>query len=79
MMSDAFKTFETSTSAIEAKIKQFAATADVMIQQQHFDSRRIRHEIDDVKRKWAAFLAAIGDYRSCLNKSEKFFEFMDNR
>ena len=77
MMSQAFASFEQTIGVIESKIKQFAATADAMIRHQHYDSRRIRHEIDEVERKWAAFLAAIGDYRSSLDKSEKLFEMMD--
>ena len=76
-MSDAFASFELTISAIETKIKKFSTTADAMIRDQHYDSRRIRHEIDEVERKWAAFLAAIGDYRSSLDKSKKFFEMMD--
>ena len=42
------------------------------------DSRRLRRETDDVKRKWEEFHRAIAEYRGALDDSAKFFEEMDN-
>ena len=77
MTSQAFKNFENSVELIEKKIKNFVSTADAMIRDQHYDSRRIRHEVTEVEKKWAAFYASIGGYRSALDESTRFFELMD--
>ena len=49
----------------------------MMIREQHYDSRRIRHEVDQVQKKWSAFFMSIGNYRQSLDASTKFFEFTE--
>ena len=56
----------------------FVSTAETMIRVNHYDSRRIRHEVDTAQKKWQAFYQLIGEYREALNQSTKFFEVMDN-
>ena len=73
----AFTQFENSLQGIENKVKKFSSTADKMIKDQHFDSRRIRYEVSDVERKWTDFCNSIKLYRSALDDSTKFFEVMD--
>ena len=77
MTSQAFKNFENTVQVIEKKINKFVSTADAMIRDQHYDSRRIRHEVDEVQRKWNAFYQTIAHYRDGLDNSTKFFELMD--
>ncbi len=49
-----------------------------MIREQHYDSRRIRHEVDQVQKKWSAFFMSIGNYRQSLDASTKFFELTES-
>ena len=77
MTSQAFKQFESTIGLIEGKVNNFVSTADLMIKDRHYDSRRIRSEVDQIERKWAAFFAMIGDYRNSLNKSAEYFNVME--
>ncbi len=77
MTSQAFMKFEVSTQVIEAKVAQFMSTSEKMIRQQHYDSRRIRHEVEGVQTKWDLFLGRVKEYRDALDASRKFFEMMD--
>ena len=77
MTSQAFKQFENSVQPIEKKIQTFVNTAEMMIREQHYDSRRIRHEVEQVQRKWTDFYTSIGEYRSSLDDSKGYFEHMD--
>lgn len=77
MTSDAFRQFEASVQIIEKKINGFVGTAERMIREQCYDSRRIRHEVDQVQKKWVAFYTSIGEYRDSLDSSKKFFEIAD--
>ena len=52
-------------------------TADRMIKDRHYDSRRVRHEVDDTEHKWITFYNTIKSYRMALDDSAKFFELMD--
>jgi len=56
----------------------FSDTAERMMRDPRCDSRRLRREVDDVKRKWEEFHRAIAEYRNALDDSAKFFEQMDN-
>ena len=62
---------------IEKKVQKFVSTADLMIREQHYDSRRIRHEVDQVQKKWHDFYLCIGNYRKSLDKSTGFFKIME--
>lgn len=73
----AFTQFENSLQGIENKVRGFSSTADKMIREEHFDSRRIKHEIQEVERKWDDFCNSIKLYRTALDDSTKFFEIMD--
>jgi len=60
------------------QVAGFSDTADRMMHDGRCDSRRLRREVDDVKRKWDEFHRAIAEYRAALDDSAKFFEQMDN-
>lgn len=76
MMSDAFRNFEQTVQLVGKKIDSFVSTADTMIRDQHYDSRRIKHEVDQIERKWAAFQTSIADYRHGLDDAMAFFQLM---
>ena len=77
MTSDAFKQFEASAKVIEDKVNTFVATAGHMIRQEHYDSRRIRVEVDQVQKKWHEFVGRVSEYRTHLDESTKFFELLE--
>jgi len=77
MTSQAFQAFEKAADEIEGKVKNFMSTADRMIKDRHYDSRRVRHEVDDTEKKWIQFYNTIKSYRMALDDSAKFFELMD--
>ena len=59
-------------------MKNFSDTADAMIASGQYDSRRIKREVDEVKRKWNDFQNSISEYQRALDESQRFFELMDN-
>ncbi len=77
MMSDAFRNFELTVQLVGKKIDSFVSTADALIREQHYDSRRIRHEVDQIQRKWSSFHTSIADYRHGLDEAAAFFQLMD--
>jgi len=52
-------------------------TADHMIRDRHYDSRRVRHEVDDTEKRWINFYNTIKSYRAALDDSAKFFRLME--
>jgi len=78
LTAQAFKQFEKSADLIDGKVSGFSDTAERMMRDGRCDSRRLRREVDDVKRKWQDFHRAIAEYRNALDDSAKFFEEMDN-
>jgi len=78
LTAQAFKQFEKSADLIDGKVSGFSDTAERMMRDGRCDSRRLRREVDDVKRKWEDFHRAIAEYRNALDDSAKFFEQMDN-
>ena len=78
LTAQAFKQFERSVDLVDGKVRGFADTSERMMRDGRCDSRRLRRETDDVKRKWDEFHRAIGDYRAALDDSAKFFQQMDN-
>jgi len=77
LTAQAFKQFEKSADLIDGKVSGFSDTAERMMRDGRCDSRRLRREVDDVKRKWEEFHRAIAEYRNALDDSAKFFEQMD--
>jgi len=77
MTTQAFKQFEKNVQLVGARVKNFCGTADDMIKSGVHDSRRIRHEVDELKRKWDEFQKSIGDYNKSLDESRRFFELME--
>jgi len=77
LTAQAFRQFEKSVDLIDGKVNNFSNTADTMIREGRGDTRRLRREVDDVKRKWAEFHNSIGEYRQALDDSTKFFDQMD--
>jgi len=51
LTAQAFRQFEKNVDLIEGKVRNFSNTADTMIRSGRYDSRRLRHEVDEVKRK----------------------------
>jgi len=78
LTAQAFKQFEKSADLIDGKVNGFSETAERMIRDGRCDSRRLRREVDDVRRKWDDFHRAIAEYRNALDDSAKFFDEMDN-
>lgn len=76
-MSDAFRNFELTVQLVGKKIDSFVSTADALIREQHYDSRRIRHEVDQIQRKWSSFHTSIADYRRGLDDAAAFFKLLD--
>jgi len=77
MTSEAFKNFEATVELIEGKIKNFVSTAEMMVRDRTHDSQRIRHEVDEVEKKWSRFYTSIHEYRAALDASTKFFVMTD--
>jgi Spectrin repeat len=78
MTLQAFRQFEKSVEPVEGKVRNFSNTADTLMRTRRGDDRRLRHDVDELKRKWNEFCKSIGDYRLALDESTKFFELMDN-
>lgn len=78
MTLQAFRQFERSVEPVESKVRNFSNTADTLMRTRRGDDRRLRTDVDELKRKWNEFCNSIGDYRVALDESTKFFENMDN-
>lgn len=77
MTLQAFRQFEKSVEPVEGKVRNFSNTADTLMRTRRGDDRRVRHDVDELKRKWNEFCKSIGDYRLALDESTRFFEQMD--
>lgn len=62
---------------IEKKISNFIGTAEVMVQDRHYDSVHIRREIDVLKNKWSTFHTSVRDYRRLLDTSIQYFTLIE--
>ena len=62
---------------IEKKIKDFISTAELMVQDEHYDSANIRREIEVLKNKWSTFHTSVRDYRSQLDNSILYFTLIE--
>ncbi|BFZ21917.1 hypothetical protein BsWGS_24956 [Bradybaena similaris] len=77
MTSQAFKEFEKTVEVIEDKIHNFIGTAELMVQDEHYDSDNIRSEADVLRNKWSTFHAGVKDYRNQLDTSILYFTYID--
>ncbi|XP_076451161.1 coiled-coil domain-containing protein 141-like [Babylonia areolata] len=77
MTAQAFNQFEKTVELIEKKIKDFISTAELMVQDEHYDSANIRREIDVLKNKWSTFHTSVRDYRSQLDNSILYFTLIE--
>eukprot|EP00106_Octopus_bimaculoides_P016754 XP_014784196.1 PREDICTED: titin-like isoform X3 [Octopus bimaculoides] len=77
MTSQAFKQFEMTVELIEKKINSFISTAELMVQDKHYDSVHIHQEIDVLKKKWSTFHTSVTDYRSLLDISVMYFQMIE--
>ncbi|CAG5126015.1 unnamed protein product [Candidula unifasciata] len=77
MTSQAFKEFEKTVEVIEEKIHNFIGTAELMVQDEHYDSDNIRSEAETLRNKWSTFHAGVKDYRSQLDASILYFTSID--
>ncbi|XP_060064415.1 titin-like, partial [Ylistrum balloti] len=77
MTSQAFKQFEMTVQLIEKKIDMFTSTAQVMVQDQHYDAIHIGREIDLLKTKWSTFHTSVGNYRMLLDVSITYFTLIE--
>lgn len=62
---------------IETKIHNFISTAELMVQDKHYDSDNIRREADVLRNKWSTFHAGVHQYRSQLDASIQYFTLID--
>jgi len=74
MISKAFHAFLSLADAVEGRMREFMGTADRMVRDKHYDSRRIRHEVDETDRRWKTFYNSIKNYESALSDSINFFK-----
>lgn len=77
MTSQAFKQFEMTVELIEKKINNFMSTAELMVQDKHYDSVHIRREIDMLKTKWSTFHTSVHDYRDQVDTSIIYFQLLE--
>ncbi|XP_025104045.1 coiled-coil domain-containing protein 141-like isoform X3 [Pomacea canaliculata] len=77
MTAQAFNQFEKTVELIERKIKDFISTAELMVQDKHYDSENIHREIDVLKKKWSTFHTSVRDYRTQLNTSVLYFTLIE--
>lgn len=76
MIVQAFIQLEKLADLIGERFKDFVGTADKMIKDRHYDSRRIRHEMDETEKRWNTVYNTIKSYRIALEASTKFFNVM---
>lgn len=76
MIIQAFVQLEKLADLIGERFKDFVGTADKMIKDRHYDSRRIRHEVDETEKRWNTVYNTIKSYRIALEASTKFFDVM---
>lgn len=62
---------------IEDKIHSFISTAELMVQDEHYDSDNIRREADVLRNKWSSFHAGVKDYRNQLDSSIRYFTLIE--
>lgn len=62
---------------IEKKINSFISTAELMVQDKHYDSVHIHEEIDVLKKKWSTFHTSVTDYRTLLDISVMYFQMIE--
>ena len=62
---------------IEKKINNFTSTAELMVQDKHYDSVHIRREIDMLNTKWTTFHTSVRDYRDMLDVSIVYFALVE--
>ena len=62
---------------IEKKINNFSDTADLMVEDNHYDSVHIKREIDLLNTKWTTFHTSVRDYRMLLDISIKYFILLE--
>ncbi|RUS90398.1 hypothetical protein EGW08_001893, partial [Elysia chlorotica] len=77
MVSQTFKEFEKTVELIEDKIHKFISTAELMVQDKHYDSDNIRRECDVLRNKWSSFHTGVKDYRHDLDTSVLYFTLME--
>lgn len=58
---------------IEKKINKFTSTAELMVQDRHYDSVHIGREIDMLNTKWTTFHTSVRDYRKMLDTSIDYY------
>ena len=66
-----------SVQLIEKKINNFTDTAELMVQDKHYDSVHIRREIDMLNTKWTTFHTSVHDYREMLDVSIIYFALVE--
>lgn len=77
MIVKSFQAFLGLADAVEGRMREFMGTADRMVRDKHYDSRRIRHEVDETDRRWKTFYNSIKNYEGSLADSMKFFKSWD--
>jgi hypothetical protein len=78
MIASTFQAFLNLADAVEGRMREFMGTADRMIRDKHYDSRRIRHEVDETDRRWKTFYNSIKNYENALADSIKFYKSWDD-
>ncbi|VDI56857.1 titin [Mytilus galloprovincialis] len=77
LTSQAFKQFEMTVELIEKKINKFTSTAELMVQDHHYDSAHIGREIDMLNTKWTTFHMSVRDYRKMIDTSIDYYQLTE--
>ncbi|ESO07120.1 hypothetical protein HELRODRAFT_191066 [Helobdella robusta] len=73
----AFVQLKSLADVVGGRVTDFMATADKMIKDGHYDSRRIRHEVDETNRKWKHFYDSLSKFKLALDENITFYELHD--
>ena len=66
--------FQDLADAVGVRVGEFMKTADRMICDGHYDSRKIRHEVDETNSRWKHFYDTLTKYKLALIDSLKFYD-----
>lgn len=58
-------------------MQNFTSTAELMVQDEHYDSVHIKREIDLLNTKWTTFHTSVRDYRDLLDTSIEYFKLVE--
>ena len=58
-------------------MQNFTSTAELMVEDEHYDAVHIKREIDLLNNKWTTFHTSVNDYRDLLDTSMEYFKLVE--